>query len=172
MFDVFWTDPDRELVGEHRAKKKLAREKKQAEEKSGGARKRHSRSARVSAASTERALGIFSSRSLRKVVVPSKTKHASSSPNSPNSLNTSNSPTVLVQPPQHRNLLLSRETPKRDSGTSDSLSDILRGNEKSTLQSPAPLPEHRIQKREHISYPSSRGKFPKGSQNIGYSTVS
>jgi hypothetical protein len=65
MFEIFWTDPDRELVGEHRAKKELAKEQK-AREREGSSRS--SLSTRPSSSSSDKAFGLFGSRSLKEKV--------------------------------------------------------------------------------------------------------
>lgn len=61
MFDVLWTDPDRELVGERRAKKEEARERKVREQEI-----RSSISTRASSSSSDKAFSFFGSKSLRK----------------------------------------------------------------------------------------------------------
>jgi hypothetical protein len=77
MFDVIWTDPDRELVGEHRAKKEIAREQKRDKDTSDGSRS--SFSTRGSSSSSDRAFGIFSSRGLRRAVAPLMSRPSSHS---------------------------------------------------------------------------------------------
>jgi hypothetical protein len=69
MFDVIWTDPDRELVGERRARKIVEKEQKEKEKKHGG---RSSMSIRSSSSSGDRPFAFFGSKSLKRVVTPSK----------------------------------------------------------------------------------------------------
>ncbi|PKS11648.1 hypothetical protein jhhlp_001799 [Lomentospora prolificans] len=77
MFDVIWTDPDRELVGERRAKKEIAREQQRAKEKLEGSRSSLS-STRGSSSSGEKQLGFFfGSSSLRKGADSLKAKQPS-----------------------------------------------------------------------------------------------
>jgi len=75
MFDVIWTDPDRQLVGEHRAKKETAREQQKARDKLEG--KRSSPPTRGSASSGEKSYGFFGSRSLKKAAGPRRAKRPS-----------------------------------------------------------------------------------------------
>jgi len=63
MFEVLWTDPDRELVGEHRAKKELAREQKARERERSS---RSSLSTQASSSSNDKPFGLFGSKSLKK----------------------------------------------------------------------------------------------------------
>ncbi|KAK7425393.1 hypothetical protein QQZ08_008072 [Neonectria magnoliae] len=65
MFDVIWTDPDRELVGEHRAKKEKKRELQQSREKDKSISSRSSMSVRSSRSSTDSPFGFLRSRGLK-----------------------------------------------------------------------------------------------------------
>jgi hypothetical protein len=69
MFDVIWTDPDRELVGERRARKEA--EKEMREKSRTG---RNSISTRSSSSSSEKPFNLFSSKSLKKTIAPLKSK--------------------------------------------------------------------------------------------------
>src|SRR5690606_31829144 len=117
--DVSWTDPDRELVGEHRAKKRLAREKQQAEkqqvEEQGGTAKPIRTAGYVSASSTERTFAFLGSKSLRKVLAPLKPRPSSSA-----------SP-VLAQPKASQQPCppTSQYSAKRDSRASGPPADFL-----------------------------------------------
>lgn len=67
MFDVIWTDPDRELVGEHRAKKEKKREQQGKEkEKEKSISSRSSLSVRSSRSSTDSPFGFLRSRGLKQ----------------------------------------------------------------------------------------------------------
>ncbi|KPM43557.1 hypothetical protein AK830_g2990 [Neonectria ditissima] len=65
MFDVIWTDPDRELVGEHRAKKEKKREMQQSREKDKSISSRSSMSMLSSRSSTDSPFGFLRSRGLK-----------------------------------------------------------------------------------------------------------
>lgn len=75
MFDVIWTDPNRELVGEHRAKKEKKRDQK---EKQKALASRSSLSTRSSRASVESPFGFLRARGLKRV----DTEKANSNPKS------------------------------------------------------------------------------------------
>lgn len=75
MFDVIWTDPNRELVGEHRAKKEKKRDQK---EKQKALASRSSLSTRSSRSSVESPFGFLRSRGLKRV----DTEKANSNPKS------------------------------------------------------------------------------------------
>ncbi|KAI9155240.1 hypothetical protein HJFPF1_07821 [Paramyrothecium foliicola] len=60
MFDVIWTDPNRELVGEHRAKKDRKKEKKQADRS-----ERNSLSTRSSLSSADSPFSFFRPKAMR-----------------------------------------------------------------------------------------------------------
>lgn len=129
MFEVFWTDPDRELVGEHRLKKAKEREEQRlAEEKEETATPTHA--ARASESSSRR---FFGSRTLGKAVAPLKSRPSSKA-----------SP-LLTQ-------TKTQESTKRDSDASRPLSDTLGDSQKL----PKRVPE-RHSRNEHFSFPSSRG---------------
>ncbi|KAI1414286.1 hypothetical protein F5Y13DRAFT_197742 [Hypoxylon sp. FL1857] len=72
MFDVIWTDPNRELVGERMKKKEQEAKMKEKEKKSKSDSSRQSISTE-SSTSSDRGFGIFSSRSRRKPPTPSRT---------------------------------------------------------------------------------------------------
>ncbi|OTB05235.1 hypothetical protein M426DRAFT_10834 [Hypoxylon sp. CI-4A] len=83
MFDVIWTDPNRELMGE-----RMVRKEQEAKEKS-RAKSENSRksTSTESSTSSDRAFGIFTSRGRRKTPTPSKQKD----PPTPSSLLSSHS---------------------------------------------------------------------------------
>ena len=142
MFDVIWTDPDRELVGEHRAKKEIAREQKRAKERAEGSRS--SLSTRASSSSSERTFGFFGSMSLKKTVAPLKSRPSS------------NTSTLLAPAPP---LLNPRrpsplESQSRDTGVLEFLPNPLRDIQ------PRPNRTTESCQIEHTSYPSSRGRLP------------
>lgn len=64
MWDVIWTDPDRELLGEHRAKKEKSDSRKGRNKTKSG---RSSMSTTSSQSSTDSPFSIFRSRELRKI---------------------------------------------------------------------------------------------------------
>ncbi|KAK8046151.1 hypothetical protein PG996_014215 [Apiospora saccharicola] len=70
MFDVLWTDPNRELVGERKIRKELEAQNKEKEKKKAGVN-RQSTSA-SSSSSSERSFGLFSGKARRKAPTPSK----------------------------------------------------------------------------------------------------
>ncbi|KAK7935136.1 hypothetical protein PG985_000631 [Apiospora marii] len=70
MFDVLWTDPNRELVGERKIRKELEAQTKEKEKKKAGV-KRQSTSA-SSSSSSERSFGLFSGKTRKKAPTPSK----------------------------------------------------------------------------------------------------
>ncbi|KAK8136942.1 hypothetical protein PG984_004882 [Apiospora sp. TS-2023a] len=70
MFDVLWTDPNRELVGERKIRKELEAQNKENEKKKAGVN-RQSTSA-SSSSSSERSFGLFSGKARRKTPTPSK----------------------------------------------------------------------------------------------------
>ena len=146
MFDVIWTDPDRELVGEHRAKKEIAREQKRAKERAEGSRS--SLSTRVSSSSSERTFGLFGSLSLKKAVAPLKSRPSS------------NSSTLLTPTPPLLNSrrLSSLESQSNNTGVSEFLPNSLQASQ------PRPNGATESRQNEHISYPSSRGRRPQKSK--------
>ncbi|KAK8065654.1 hypothetical protein PG997_012401 [Apiospora hydei] len=82
MFDVLWTDPNRELVGERKIRKELEAQSRDKEKKKTDI-SRNSTSA-SSSASSERSFGLFSSKSRKKASAPSKPATQSlSSPQTP-----------------------------------------------------------------------------------------
>lgn len=70
MFDVLWTDPNRELVGERKIRKELEAQNKEREKKKAGVN-RQSTSA-SSSSSSERSFGLFSGKARKKASTPSK----------------------------------------------------------------------------------------------------
>ncbi|KAI0124375.1 hypothetical protein BJ170DRAFT_586116 [Xylariales sp. AK1849] len=84
MFDVLWTDPNRELVGERLMRKE--REEREGRAKDKDRRKqdngRHSVST-SSSSSSERGFGFFAGKGRKKTVVPSKSDHLVASPTEP-----------------------------------------------------------------------------------------
>ncbi|KAH9909859.1 hypothetical protein F4778DRAFT_21329 [Xylariomycetidae sp. FL2044] len=70
MFDVLWTDPNRELVGERIARKEMEAKDKE-KKKSENSRQSISTN---SSSSSDRAFGIFGSKNRRKTPTPSKQK--------------------------------------------------------------------------------------------------
>lgn len=70
MFDVLWTDPNRELVGERKIRKELEAQNKEKEKKQAGVN-RQSTSA-SSSSSSERSFGLFSGKARKKASTPSK----------------------------------------------------------------------------------------------------
>lgn len=143
MFDVIWTDPNRELVGEHRAKKEIAREQKRAKERAEGSRS--SLSTRMSSSSSERALGFFGSLSLKKAVAPLKSRPSS------------NSSTLLTPTPPLLNPRrpVTLESQRKSTGVSELLPNSLGDSQ------PCPNQTKGDCQDEHTSYPSSRGRLPK-----------
>lgn len=87
MWDVIWTDPDRELVGEHRAKKGRSQEEK---EKNGIGSGRNSAATSHSSSSSESPFGFFRSKASRRADAPNK-----STPVRPPSLSGLASPSLL-----------------------------------------------------------------------------
>ncbi|KAK8035026.1 hypothetical protein PG993_010021 [Apiospora rasikravindrae] len=79
MFDVLWTDPNRELVGERKIRKELEAQSREKEKKKAEIN-RNSTSA-SSTASSERSFGLFSSKSRKKA--PATSKPATQSLSSP-----------------------------------------------------------------------------------------
>ncbi|KAK9774276.1 hypothetical protein SCAR479_09140 [Seiridium cardinale] len=83
MFDIYWTDHNRELVGERTVRKE--REEREAKAKEGDGKKhensRHSVST-TSSASSERGFGFFSSKGRKKVATPSRVDYATYQPKS------------------------------------------------------------------------------------------
>jgi len=81
MFDVIWTDPDRELVGERRARKE---EEKNRKERDGSHTGRNSLSTRSSSSSGEKPFGFSRSKSQKRAVTPLKaTPSGSIAPRTP-----------------------------------------------------------------------------------------
>ncbi|KAI1771834.1 hypothetical protein F4818DRAFT_454338 [Hypoxylon cercidicola] len=78
MFDVIWTDPNRELMGERIVRKEQEARVKEREKKQRSGSGRRSASTE-SSASSERGFGLFANRSRRKTPTPSK-------PNDPTTL--------------------------------------------------------------------------------------
>ncbi|KAF7559841.1 hypothetical protein G7046_g4300 [Stylonectria norvegica] len=74
MFDVIWTDPDRELVGEHRAKKE---KKKGQKDKDKTLASRSSMSTRSSRSSTDSPFGFLRSRAQKQATANSKSSASS-----------------------------------------------------------------------------------------------
>ena len=154
MFEVSWTDPDRELVGEHRAKKKLAREKEQAEKQQvggqGGALQPVT-SARDSSSLKGKAFGFFGSKNLRKAVATVKSRP------------TSTSSALLAHAPAHRhsNPLSLQQSPKQNPDALKTSPGCLE-EEKLPDQVPA-----RHSRNERISYPSSRGALLEVDPSLG-----
>lgn len=128
MFDVLWTDPDRELVGERRQRKQKEKEEKEKVQVEGvgreGTADRHT--SRGSESLSQR---FFGSKTLGKAVAPLKSR-PSSKPSS----------------------LLTQSNTKRDSDASQPLSDTLGTSQKLPERAPA-----RHSQNEHLSFPSSRG---------------
>ncbi|OTA67693.1 hypothetical protein K449DRAFT_182362 [Hypoxylon sp. EC38] len=79
MFDVLWTDPNRELMGERMKKKEQAARMKDKEKKSKPDSSRRSISTE-SSTSSDRGFGIFSTRSRKKPPTPSMTNNPTTSP--------------------------------------------------------------------------------------------
>ncbi|KAI2609288.1 hypothetical protein GGR54DRAFT_651861 [Hypoxylon sp. NC1633] len=73
MFDVIWTDPNRELVGERMVRKEQEAKIKEKEKKQRSESGRQSVSTE-SSASSERGFGLFATRNRRKTPTPSKSK--------------------------------------------------------------------------------------------------
>lgn len=73
MFDVTWSDPDQELVGEHRAKKELKREQRDKEKKRGS-----QSTARSSRSSSDSPFSFLRSHGLKRI----NTSDANTSPKS------------------------------------------------------------------------------------------
>lgn len=73
MFDVSWTDPNRENVGQRRVRKGLERERSEKKRKDDELSQsaRASVSTRSSASSTDKSFGIFGSKSSKKSLTPS-----------------------------------------------------------------------------------------------------
>ncbi|KAL7930603.1 hypothetical protein V8C35DRAFT_330394 [Trichoderma chlorosporum] len=79
MWDVIWTDPDKELVGEHRARK----DKKEAHQKETKSQpRRRSASTASSRWSTDSPFALFRSRGTKKANTPSSNAHMASSASS------------------------------------------------------------------------------------------
>lgn len=148
MFDVIWTDPDRELVGEHRAKKEVAREQKRAKERAEGSRS--SLSTRVPSSSSERAFGLFGSLSLKKAVAPLKSRPSSNS-------STLLTPTPPLLDPRRLSPL---ESQCKNMGLLEFITNSLQASQ----SRPNGTTESR--QNEHISYPPSRGRLPQKSKYI------
>ncbi|KAJ4317557.1 hypothetical protein N0V84_007302 [Fusarium piperis] len=66
MFDVIWTDPDRELVGEHRAKKEKKREQKQKQKERDNSTARRSQSVHSGRSSNDHPFGFLLGRASKK----------------------------------------------------------------------------------------------------------
>ncbi|KAK6062388.1 hypothetical protein SCUP234_07296 [Seiridium cupressi] len=83
MFDIYWTDHNRELVGERTVRKE--REEREAKAKEGDGKKhensRHSVST-TSSASSERGFGFFSSKGRKKLATSSRVDYANDQPES------------------------------------------------------------------------------------------
>lgn len=78
MFDVLWTDPNRELVGERILRKELEAKNRENEKgKHDNARQSVSAS---SSSSSERGFAFFAPKSRKKATIPSKSDVRSSSP--------------------------------------------------------------------------------------------
>jgi hypothetical protein len=77
MFDVIWTDPDRELVGERRARKEVEKEKREQRDKNRPGR--NSMSTRSSSSSVDKPFGFFGSKSHKKTTSPITSKSSISS---------------------------------------------------------------------------------------------
>ncbi|KAI1505874.1 hypothetical protein F5X99DRAFT_173586 [Biscogniauxia marginata] len=82
MFDVIWTDPKRELVGERMQRKEKEREKEKEKEKKRLDNERQSIST-FESSSSERGLGRLVSKSRRKTPTPSRAKSTTMSPGQP-----------------------------------------------------------------------------------------
>lgn len=76
MFNVIWTDPDRELVGERRARKEVQKEMRERDQSRAG---RNSLSTHSSSSSGEKPFGLISSKSLKRVKTPLKGVSSASS---------------------------------------------------------------------------------------------
>ncbi|XXH00438.1 hypothetical protein Hte_006783 [Hypoxylon texense] len=74
MFDVIWTDPNRELMGERiiRKEQEAKTREKQKRQRSESSRRSVSTESSASRASSERGFGLFASRSRRKIPSPPK----------------------------------------------------------------------------------------------------
>lgn len=79
MFDVIWTDPNRELMGERIIRKEQEARIKEKEKRERSESSRRSVSTE-SSASSERGFGLFANRSRRKTPTPSKQKDPATSP--------------------------------------------------------------------------------------------
>lgn len=83
MFDVYWTDHNRELVGERTARKERERE---AKAKEGNTKKhespRHSVATTNSSASSEKGLGLFATRGRKRITAPTRLDYATNAPDS------------------------------------------------------------------------------------------
>lgn len=66
MFDVIWTDPDRELVGEHRARKEKKREQKQKQKEREKSIVRRSQSVHSGRSSSDHPFGFLLGRGSKK----------------------------------------------------------------------------------------------------------
>lgn len=82
MFDVLWTDPNRELVGERIVRKEQEAKMKEKEKKQKPENGRQSISTE-SSTSSDRGFGIFSARSRRKTPTSPKPKDPTTSPAPP-----------------------------------------------------------------------------------------
>ncbi|KAI1079300.1 hypothetical protein F5B20DRAFT_581402 [Whalleya microplaca] len=78
MFDVLWTDPNRELVRDRMVRKEQEAKDKEKDKKQKSEHRRESTSTN-SSSSTDHGFGIFASKSLRKTPTPSKTKDLATS---------------------------------------------------------------------------------------------
>jgi len=72
MFDIIWTDPDKECVGERRARKKALKELQ--------GKDRDTISSRRSSSSGEKPFGLFGSKSLNRATASLKSKPQSPTP--------------------------------------------------------------------------------------------
>ncbi len=79
MFDVLWTDPNRELVGERMVRKEQEAKMKDQERKQNPGSNRQSTST-DSSTSSDRGFGLFTTRSRRKTPTPSRHKNSPASP--------------------------------------------------------------------------------------------
>ncbi|KAK8058699.1 hypothetical protein PG994_009147 [Apiospora phragmitis] len=70
MFDVLWTDPNRELVGERRVRKELEAQNREKEQKKTGINRNSTSTSNSS--SSERSFGLFSSKNRKKASTSSK----------------------------------------------------------------------------------------------------
>ncbi|KAI1371534.1 hypothetical protein F4677DRAFT_450357 [Hypoxylon crocopeplum] len=82
MFDVLWTDPNRELVGQRMVRKEQEARMKEKDKKQKSENSRQSTSTE-SSVSSDRGFGLFATRSRRKTPTPSKSKNPTTSPTLP-----------------------------------------------------------------------------------------